>query len=68
MAVFVVPKEDVADRLSLITTLFLATAAFLYVMADDLPKCGYMTDLDFCITGTLLMMACSAATTNEENI
>ena len=57
LTAFVVPREDVADRLSILLTTFLSTAAFLYVMDDDLPKCGYLTDLDQCITGNLVLIS-----------
>jgi hypothetical protein len=45
-SVYVIPKEDIADRLGYIATMFLATGALIFVANDDLPKSQYLTCMD----------------------
>ena len=45
MSMFV-PREDVADRLSVSLTLILTAVAYKYVIIEMLPKISYMTLLD----------------------
>jgi hypothetical protein len=45
-SVYIIPKEDIADRLGYIATMFLATGALIFVANDDLPKSQYLTCMD----------------------
>ena len=44
--VFLIPAEDVADRINLILTLMLTQVAFKFVTIGIVPKVGYSTHLD----------------------
>jgi len=46
---FVIPANDVADRLALNVTLMLAAVAFRFVISTMLPKVSYLTLLDYYI-------------------
>lgn len=45
-ASFLIPVGDVADRLSVTLTLVLASVAFKYVVAQELPRISYLTSCD----------------------
>eukprot|EP01083_Nonionella_stella_P063989 166364_1 len=44
---FVVPREDIADRLSVTVTLMLAAVAFRFIVSLMLPKVSYLTLMDY---------------------
>ena len=44
---FVIPREDIADRLSVTVTLMLAAVAFRFIVSTMLPKVSYLTIMDY---------------------
>jgi uncharacterized membrane protein YfcA len=55
------PVDDLSNRMSMTTTMFLATFAVLYVISSDLPKTHFLTSIDKVVTATLVFMALIAA-------
>lgn len=53
---FVIPTEDIGDRLAHAVTLMLTATAYSIVVSDSLPKLGYLTWLEKYILETLLFM------------
>ena len=54
---FAVPKEDVADRLSVSLTILLTVVAFKLQIASTIPALSYLTLLDqFCLANILLVI------------
>ena len=52
-----VPKDEVADRLSVSVTLMLATVAFKFVITNILPPVSYLTWMDRYITINFVVIA-----------
>merc|ERR1712038_896365 len=48
-------EEDGADRLSFLSTMFLATTAFLFVISSEIPKSGFLNHLDTLMTTCFLL-------------
>merc|ERR1719384_99722 len=44
---FVIPRSDIADRLSVTVTLMLAAVAFRFIVSTMLPKVSYLTVMDY---------------------
>jgi hypothetical protein len=59
MAVFFFPVSDIENRTSTVATYFLAGAAMLYVVADNLPKTDFLTSIDKVIILTIMTLACT---------
>ena len=67
LGTFLVPEEDLADRLGIILTLVLTAVAFKFVVADSIPKLGYNTYIDIFLLlnfGLLFMMTAACVGTN----
>jgi len=54
--VFAIEVDEVADRLSAIITLFLASFAMLYVVEQHLPRMNFLTAIDKLIVMTTVLM------------
>ncbi|CAK9008561.1 unnamed protein product [Durusdinium trenchii] len=54
---FAIPKEDLADRLSVTLTLVLTSVAFKYMVAQELPRISYLTLLDTYILVSFAFLA-----------
>eukprot|EP01043_Picozoa_sp_COSAG02_P076560 COSAG02_NODE_16323_length_1093_cov_0.911469_3_plen_69_part_01 len=53
--------DDLANRMSMGTTMFLASFATLYVVGAELPKTHFLTSIDQVVVTTLLFLALMAA-------
>jgi hypothetical protein len=53
LSIFLMPINNLSSRFSVSTTMFLATAAALYVTSSDLPKTSILTRLDKLVNLTL---------------
>lgn len=53
--------DDLANRMSMGTTMFLASFATLYVVGAELPKTHFLTSIDQVVVATLLFLALMAA-------
>lgn len=53
--------DDLANRMSMGTTMFLASFATLYVVGAELPKTHFLTSIDQVVVATLLFLAMMAA-------
>ena len=49
---FMLPVEELSDRMSLVATYFLAAFAMLYVVGECLPTTGFMTKIDWVLIST----------------
>jgi len=49
------PVDDLSSRMSVITTMFLATSALMYVLASSLPRTAKLTIIDKYLISTLLL-------------
>jgi hypothetical protein len=64
--VFVIPAEDVADRLGFASTMLLTAVAFQFVVVEYLPALDYLTLLDYYFlyvnahVGSTLIQTCAA--------
>jgi len=52
---FLFPPTHLEQRMNIAATMFLATAATLYVTSADLPKTSKLTKLDILVVGTLFI-------------
>ena len=59
-SVFLIPASDISDRINSTLTLFLAEVAFLFVIADKLPKVSYLTVMDKIILGSFILLFSTA--------
>ena len=55
-AAFAISPDDLADRLSVVLTLVLASVAFKFTVSQDLPKIPYMTFLDRFVMGHFIFL------------
>ena len=61
--IFMIDVSELAERLNLALTLFLAAVAFNFVIMDSLPKIGYLTWIDtytlgsYAATSTLIIVS-----------
>jgi hypothetical protein len=64
--VFVIPAEDIADRLGFASTMLLTAVAFQFVVVEYLPALDYLTLLDYYFlyvnahVGSTLIQSCAA--------
>ena len=58
MSMFLFEPDQVADKLNIVLSMLLTVFAFLFVIAADLPKAGYLTDLDFIIVAVRSACIC----------
>jgi hypothetical protein len=56
MPTFLFRFEELGQRISIAATMFLATAATLYVVGQDLPKTPQLNKMDLLVLGTLGML------------
>ena len=61
MPVFLYDFDELKDRMGLVSTMFLATAATLYVVGSDLPKTENMNTMDELLLGTLAIIFAAGA-------